>query len=131
MLYKTYKRADHGVIYVDDNIFIIGGSNQAPSFFLKSVRRLDLQKRDCFEEPPMNKCRSRFSLCVLNGYIYAIGGMGETPDRGSTRLRAAERFSLKDRKWEVIADMNEERYHASCCSCDVLNRLVLKNASYE
>ena len=131
MLFKTYKRADHGMIYVDNNIFIIGGSNQAPSFFLNSVRRLDLQKRDCFEEPPMNKCRSRFSLCVLNGYIYAIGGIGKTPDWSNTRLRAAERFSLKERKWEVIADLNEERFHASCCSCDVLNRLVSKTASYE
>ena len=117
MLYKTYKRADHGVIYVDDNIFIIGGLNQAPYFFLNSVRRLDLQKRDCFEEPPMNNRRCYISSCVLNGYIYAMGGMD-----GHTRLRAAERFSLKDRQWEILADMNEKRSDASCCSCDILSR---------
>ena len=122
MLYKTYIRTDHGVIYVDNDIFIIGGLSQHRGFFLKSVSRLDLKRRDCFEEPPMNNCRSRFSSCVLNGYIYAIGGMGETYDGQMTRLRAAERFSIKDRQWEVIADMNEERYNASCCSCDVRNR---------
>ena len=110
------------MIYVDNNIFIIGGLNQHEGFFLKRVSRLDLQSRECFEEAPMKNCRSRFSSCVLNGYIYAIGGMGHTPDGQMTRLRAAERFSLKDRKWEEIADMNEVRYHASSCSCDVRNR---------
>ena len=120
--FKTYIRTDHGVIYVDNDIFIIGGLSRYGGFFLKSVSRLDLDKRDCFEEPPMNNCRSRFSSCILNGYIYAIGGMGETHDGQNTRLRAAERFSIKDRQWEVIADMNEERYNASCCSCDIRNR---------
>ena len=76
-MYKTYIRTDHCVIYVDNDIFIIGGLSQVDGFFLKSVSRLDLKKRDCFEEPPMNNCRSRFSSCVLNGYIYAIGGMGK------------------------------------------------------
>ena len=79
----------------------------------------------------MNNCRSRFSSCVLNGYIYAIGGMVHAPDGQMTRLRAAERFNLKDKQWEVIADIYKVRYHASCCSCDVLNRLVSKTASYE
>ena len=125
MLYKTYIRTDHCVIYVDNNIFIIGGLSQVHGFFSKSVSRLDLKKRDCFEEPPMNNCRSRFSSCVLNGYIYAIGGMG-FHDGQNTHLRAAERFSIKDRQWEVIADMNEDRYNSSCCSCDVRNRQVSK-----
>ena len=123
MLYfKTYIRTDHGVIFVENDIFIIGGLSRYGGFFLKSVSRLDLDKRDCFEEPPMNNCRSRFSSCILNGYIYAIGGMGEKPNGQNIRLRAAERFSIKDRQWEVISDMNEERYNASCCSCDVRNR---------
>ena len=126
MLYKTYIRTDHCVIYVDNDIFIIGGLSQVHGFFLKSVSRLDLKKRDCFEEPPMNNCRSRFSSCVLNGYIYAIGGMRKTRNGQNTRLRAAERFSIKDRQWEVIADMNEDRYNSSCCSCDVRNRQVSK-----
>ena len=78
--------------------------------------------RECFEEAPMKNCRSRFSSCILNGYIYAMGGMGHE----MTRLREAERFSVKDKRWEVIADMNEVRYNASCCSCDILNRLVSK-----
>ena len=114
------------MIYVDNDIFIIGGLSQVDGFFLKSVSRLDLKKRDCFEEPPMNNRRSRFSSCVLNGYIYAIGGMGKTRNGQNRRLRAAERFSIKDRQWEVIADMNEDRYNSSCCSCDVRNRQVSK-----
>lgn len=42
---------------------------------------------------------------------------------GHTRLRAAERFSLQDRQWELIADMNEKRSDASACSCEVLSRI--------
>ena len=106
------------MIHVHNNIFIIGGLSQHGGVFLNRVSRLDLQRRECFEEAPMKNCRSRFSSCVLNGHIYAIGGMGHE----MTRLKTAERFSLKDKQWEVIADMNEVRYHASCCSCDVRNR---------
>ena len=41
---------------------------------------------------------------------------------GHTRLRAAERFSLADRQWEQIPDMNEKRSDASSCSCEILER---------
>jgi len=109
-------RAYHGVIYVDNNIYILGGFDGQNYF--NTVRRLDLEKWDCFEEPPMNNRRCYISSCVLNGYIYAMGGMD-----GHTRLRAAERFSLKDRQWEILADMNEKRSDASCCSCDILSRI--------
>ena len=105
------------MIYVDNNIYILGGFDGQNYF--NTVRRLDLEKWDCFEEPPMNNRRCYISSCVLNGYIYAMGGMD-----GHTRLRAAERFSLKDRQWEILADMNEKRSDASCCSCDILSRFV-------
>ena len=104
------------MIYVENNIYIIGGRDHNLKD-LNTVRRFDLEKWDWFEEPPMNNRRWDFSSCVLNGYIYAMGGMD-----GHTRLRAAERFSLKDRQWEILADMNEKRSDASCCSCDILSR---------
>ena len=74
----------------------------------------------------MNNLRQGFSSCVLNGYIYAMGG--SVPSSrwhflGST-LRTAERFSLKDRQWEILADMNENRSYASCCSCDIRSRYI-------
>ena len=42
---------------------------------------------------------------------------------GHTRLRAAERYSLALRQWELIGDMNEKRSDASACACDVLGRV--------
>jgi kelch-like protein 10 len=109
-------RAYHGVIYVDKNIFILGGFDGQNYF--NTVRRLDLEKLECSEEPPMNNRRCYISSCALGGYIYAMGGMD-----GHTRLRAAERFSLADRQWEQIPDMNEKRSDASSCSCEILERI--------
>ena len=104
------------MIYVENNIYIIGGYDHNLKD-LNTVRRFDLEKWDWFEEPPMNNRRSSFSSCVLTGYIYAMGGSG-----GHTFLRTAERFSLKNRQWEILADMNEKRCNASCCSCDIRSR---------
>lgn len=109
-------RAYHGVIFVDNNIYILGGFDGQNYF--NTVRRLDLSKFECVEEPPMNHRRCYISSCVLDGYIYVMGGMD-----GHTRLRAAERYSLADRQWELISDMNEKRSDASACSCDVLGRV--------
>ena len=117
---KTEKRAGHGVIYVDHNIYIIGGCDGQNS--LNTVRRLNLEKLDCFEESHMNNRRMLFSSCVLNGYIYAMGGFDASMDEAERSMDEAERFSLKDRQWETIADMNEKRFGASCCSCDIRNR---------
>lgn len=43
----------------------------------------------------MYNCRSRFSSCLLNGFIYVLGGMGETMYGGNKFLNAAERFDIK------------------------------------
>ena len=104
------------MIYVENNIYIIGGRDHN-SKYLNTVRRFDLEKWDWFEEPPMNNRRSSFSSCVLNEYIYVMGGID-----GHNRLKSAERFSLKDRQWEILADMNEKRSAASCCACDIRSR---------
>ena len=65
-------RAYHGVIFVDNNIYILGGFDGQNYF--NTVRRLDLSKFECFEEPPMNNRRCYISSCVLDGYIYVMGG---------------------------------------------------------
>ena len=65
-------RAYHGVIFVDDNIFILGGFDGQNYF--NTVRRLDLNTFECIEEPPMNHRRCYISSCVLGGYIYVMGG---------------------------------------------------------
>lgn len=113
---KERPRAYHGVIYVDGNVFILGGFD-GQSYF-NTIRRLDLEKLACFEEPPMNHRRCYISSTSLNGYIYVMGGMD-----GHSRLRAAERFSLKDRQWEILPDMNEKRSDASACACESLERV--------
>ena len=104
------------MVCVENNLFILGGFDGQEE--LKTVRRLDLNTFECFEEPPMKHRRRHLSSCALNGHIYVMGGADS-----NTRLRAAERYSPANQKWEVISDMNEQRSGASSCSDDVLKRV--------
>ena len=61
----------HGVVLVGESIFVLGGFD-GQYHARNTVRRLDLQTLQWFEEAGMKNTRESVSACVLSGYIYAI-----------------------------------------------------------
>lgn len=66
----------------------------------------------------MNAMRSRFSLALCNGYLYAIGG-----SQATSCLSAVERYSPKFDVWEPVAPMNTSR--RSCAAVVVGGRIFV------
>jgi kelch-like protein 10 len=54
----------------------------------------------------MHERRAELSVAVLDGQVYAIGGINKT---GNT----AERYDYRTNRWSIIAPMNENRRRAS------------------
>ena len=70
------------------------------------------------EGTKMNVVRSRFSLALCNGLLYAIGG-----SQATTCLNAVERYSPKFDVWEPVAPMNTPR--RSCAAVVVGGRIFV------
>ena len=70
------------------------------------------------EGTKMNLVRSRFSLVLCNGYLYAIGG-----SQATTCLSTVERYSPKFDLWEPVAPMNRAR--RSCAAVVVGGRVFV------
>ena len=49
-------------------------------------------------------------MCVLNGRLYAVGGIV-----GSAYLSSVERYDEGKDQWEMVASMNSERFVVGVC----------------
>lgn len=70
------------------------------------------------EGTKMNTVRSRFSLALCNGFLYAMGG-----SQATSCLSAVERYSPKFDVWEPVAPMNTSR--RSCAAVVVGGRIFV------
>ncbi|XP_043916347.1 kelch-like protein 10 [Protopterus annectens] len=98
-------RAYHGMAYLKDRIYIIGGFNGANYF--SNATSFDPVKKKWQEVAPMHSSRCYVSVIALNGFIYAIGGFD-----GHIRLNTAERYQPETNQWTIISPMHEVRSDA-------------------
>lgn len=104
-------RAYHGMITVDQTIFVIGGFDGVEYF--NSCRILDPVAKVWSEAPPMNCKRCYVSVAYLEGHIYAMGGFD-----GQFRQNSVERFSKETNQWSLIRPMHHQRSDASATTLD-------------
>ena len=52
----------------------------------------------------MNCARRSFAVAVLNGFVYAIGGIN-----GGTYYDSVEKYCLRSNKWVFVHSMSVER----------------------
>lgn len=69
-----------------------------------------VSKQWCQPPPPMHEPRTWFASAPVDGFVYAAGG---GTGRDFVNLKSVERFNLRSKIWERIADMKKERYMAA------------------
>lgn len=100
--YDMVPRAYHGVVSVDNMIYVIGGFNGANHF--SSVRCYDPVKKIWTEKACMHRLRCYVSCVVVNEDIYAIGGYDSVD-----RMSSVERYSVAENQWHFVRPMFRRR----------------------
>lgn len=104
-------RAYHGTAFLDGYIYCLGGQDLQNNVnnILNSVERFDLSTQTWDQVSPMRHQRCYVTTAVLDGFIYALGGLGNR-----SHLSTAERYRPETNQWSLIASMGETRRNASC-----------------
>nr|XP_037288032.1 kelch-like protein 10 [Rhipicephalus microplus] len=98
-------RAYHGLVALDNLIYMIGGFDGSQCF--NCVRCFNPLLHRWTERACMYVARCYVSVAVLDGKIYALGGYD-----GDRRTNTAERYDPATNTWSLIADMNDQRSDA-------------------
>ena len=95
------KRYYHGCIFLNNNIYIIGGyehfdrNNSIPST-LKTVERYNLSKNQWQNLHGLNEARACFGNCLFNGQIFVFGGL-----YNDSALQTIERYDEESNVWSI------------------------------
>ncbi|CAL1533866.1 unnamed protein product [Lymnaea stagnalis] len=109
--YDFAPRSYHGMVSLDNEIYIIGGfSGQV---YLSSCCKLKPDTLTWEDVTPMNTKRCYVGVAELQGCIYAVGGYD-----GVYRLNSAERFNKKNNQWSFISPMIQQRSDAGVAVLD-------------
>ncbi|KAF6211492.1 hypothetical protein GE061_012004 [Apolygus lucorum] len=101
-LQDAIPRAYHGLVCVDNLLYMIGGFDGTNHF--NSVRCFDPMKKIWTEKACMHRQRCYVSCVVVDKDIYAIGGFNST-----TRMNSVERYSVSENQWSFVPPMNRRR----------------------
>ena len=97
----TKKKYYHGCIFLNNNIYIIGGyehfdrTNSIPST-LKNVERYNLSKKQWQYLNGLNEARACFGQCIFNGQIFVFGGL-----YNDSTLDSIERYDEESNIWSL------------------------------
>ena len=95
------KRYFHGCIFLNNNIYIIGGydhfyrNNAIPST-LKSVERYNISKNQWQNLHGLNEARACFGQCLFNGQIFVFGGL-----YNESALQSIEKYDEESNVWSI------------------------------
>ena len=95
------KKYYHGCIFVNNNIYIIGGYehvdriNSIPST-LKNVEQFNLSKNQWQNVNKLNEARACFGQCVFNGQIFVFGGL-----YNGSSLESIEKYDEENNIWSL------------------------------
>ena len=114
-------RSGQSTSAVDGKIYVIGGTTARSDFgnlgtkggmTLSIVEEYDPATDTWTEKADMPTARSELSTCVVNGKIYAIGGIDDT----DVILSVVEVYDPATDTWAEIPDLQVQRYNLSTCT---------------
>ncbi len=85
-------------------IYILGGETPPGRSMVTRVEEYNPLKEEWTTLCPLASSRRGMGVCLLNGFIYAIGGSD-----GLQALKQVECYNPKTNSWSVVADLNEIR----------------------
>uniref|UniRef100_H2XR86 BTB domain-containing protein n=1 Tax=Ciona intestinalis TaxID=7719 RepID=H2XR86_CIOIN len=102
-------RALHCAVACDQYVFVVGGFDSY-SCIVNNVHCFDLASGIWEDMPHLKIKRACFSLHVVSGFLYAVGGL--TPNGYTSSV---ERLDRSRKTWELAAALPSTRYrHAGC-----------------
>jgi RNA polymerase sigma factor (sigma-70 family) len=113
----TARIINSSVSVVDGIIYAIGGGNMIPT-----VEAYDPKIDKWVKKADMNVGRNNLCTCVVNGRIYAIGGLGGNP-AALTPLSALEEYDPVKDMWTKKSDMPTPR--DSLCAAAVKGKIYV------
>ncbi|XP_075740220.1 uncharacterized protein LOC119170255 [Rhipicephalus microplus] len=102
----TSPRSYHGVVVINQCIYVVGGFNGRECYHSVVCYEVPLGRWSA--KANMTHARCYVSVAFLEGHIYAMGGYD-----GTWRIKTAERYDVKKNNWTEIANMHETGSDAS------------------
>ncbi|KAF2358190.1 BTB/Kelch-associated [Trinorchestia longiramus] len=124
-------RSGLGAVFLRGSLYAVGGRTINPVSLVSdvsSVSQYRYKERSWVDCKSMQQKRNRMGVCVLDNFLYSVGGV-----EGTAMLKSAERYQPDDDSWHSVAAMKEAR-GALCCvtvhrllyaigGCDGVSRL--------
>nr|CAB3260037.1 kelch-like protein 9 [Phallusia mammillata] len=98
----------HNVVDFNGFLYLLGSTRTRDSCYSRTVTRYDPRLDSTIAIASMGEERGDFVACVLNDYIYVIGGRNR---HGA--LASCERYDPRQNSWEKIADLPQGIYMAA------------------
>ena len=94
------------VVAHDGALYVTGGAILEDGDGIELVQKFDNKTGNWTEVAGMLIPRSGSAACVLNGYIYVVGGWHASTEN----TNKVERYDVTRNLWEFVACMTERRY---------------------
>jgi hypothetical protein len=115
---------------VNNNIYIIGGTNSAGAVFY-TMDQYSCNGGSLINKTDMNYARAYAGVAVLNNLIYVIGGYGARADlcgnatsgcdsKNSTELNTVEYYNTTSNTWTLVDSMQISRFELTSVATDRL-----------
>ena len=97
----TSPRYNSSSVALDENLFVLGGFNNATDTLLKRVEKLNTSTGEWTELPDMTSPRDIFGCVLHKKKIFCFGGFGNN--------KTAEMLDLEAKQpaWKIIAELPE------------------------
>lgn len=109
-------RSSFGTAKFGSKLYMAGGHSGAehtypPESFQDTFISYDEETNKWTELAPRPMKAHGYQIIAYEGYIYAFGGFAYSPDHKPKwkSLSQIDRYSIKDNKWETVAELNEPR----------------------
>ncbi|XP_028851714.1 kelch-like protein 22 [Denticeps clupeoides] len=107
---RAPRMSNMGIAVLNNFVYLIGGDRNTSGFRAETRSwRYDPRHNNWCTIEPLQQQHADHCVCVLDGYIYAIGGRDY-----SNELDCVERYDPNKNIWEYVAPLRREVYaHAS------------------
>lgn len=95
------------------DIYMMGGVDGNSNKTLPSLHKFNKSESLMELLVPMEQPRHSFSAVYCHRYIYVLGG---SPGDDALALRSCEKYSIRNKNWDKIADMNVASIGATSCA---------------
>ncbi|XP_018009902.1 kelch-like ECH-associated protein 1 isoform X2 [Hyalella azteca] len=105
-------RSGLGAVFLRGSLYVVGGRTIHPMHPVRDLSSLSLYNyadRSWRECKSLQQKRNRMGVCVLDTFLYAVGGVDDTG-----MLDSVERYQPEDDTWHSVSSMKEAR-GALCC----------------